>query len=420
MAHRRKILFVILDGLGDLPHPALEGRTPLEAAETPVLDQLVAQGVCGLVDPLAPGVVVETHAGTAPLMGLDPARLATLARGPIEAAGAGMELASGDVALRGNFATVVRDGDEFEICDRRAGRIREGTEQLAQALSDIGPIDGVRVVVTPQKQHRIVVHLSGSGLGSEITDSDPGTAGIPQRVRRVAAKAPGDVDSERTATALNQFLARAHEVLAAHPLNREREAQGQPPANGLLTRGAGTVQPVDGLIAGLGLRGALVAGDRAVLGLGRLLGFTPICQPGFTGLVDSDVQAKVAAAREALENHDIVWLHYKGTDIASHDMQPLIKRDCIERVDAALRPFVGQDIVIAVTADHTTNSATGSHTAHPVPALLRAPEGQRDAVTAFDEAVCRDGDLGRMRSAAFFRCVLDAAGVVPPVVDPVC
>ena len=411
MTDQRKIVLVILDGLGDLPNAALGDRTPLEAANTPVLDRLAAEGRCALVDPVAPGVVVETHAGTAPLMGLDPDRLEPFARGPIEAAGAGMRLAPGDVALRGNFATLVQDGDDFDIRDRRAGRINEGTEQLCEALSAIEPIDGVRMEVLPQQQHRFVLRMSGPELNAGVTDTDPGTNAALPRVLWSRAKVDGDTTAARTAQVLNRYLLRAHEVLAAHPLNADRVAHGLLPANGVLTRGAGTMRTVEGLIAQKGLRGAVVGGDRAVLGLGSLLGYTPICRPSFTALVDSDPVAKVAAVREALATHDIVWLHYKGTDIASHDMQPHQKRDCIELVDRALERLLGEDIVIGVTADHTTDCNTGSHTADPVPTILHVPGGAADGVTSFSESACKDGALGRIRAAAYLCELLEAAGV---------
>ena len=417
MTDRHKVLIVILDGLGDLPNPALDGKTPLQSANTPVLDHLAAQGVTALAHPVSPGVIAETHAGTAPLMGLDPAQMEAFARGPIEAAGAGMDLAPGDIALRGNLATLVRDGTGFEIRDRRAGRIRARGDELATALSGMESIDGVSLQVVQQKQHRVVVRLAGPGLSAAITDTDPGTDGVPQSVRWSVARTKGDPAAERTAAVLNQFLRRAHDVLADHPVNREREAQGLPVANGVLTRGAGAALHPDGLIERLGLRGALVAGDRAVLGLGRLLGFTPVTRSGFTGLIDSDPAPKVAAALEALKNHDIVWIHYKGTDIASHDRLPIEKRRCIERIDSALRPLIDEDIVVAVTADHTTNSNTGSHTADPVPALLRVPDGDRDDVTLFCEAACREGGLGQLRSGAFLRCVLRSAGMMPQIAD---
>ncbi len=411
--HRRRILFVVVDGLGDLPIAALGGDTPLEAASTPICDGWVAAGQCGLVDPLEPGITVETHAGTGTLMGLTGADVAGMARGPIEAAGAGLELAEGDIALRCNFATIVHDGGEFVIRDRRAGRIEGRTAELAAAVNGIPAEDGITSVLAPLSQHRAVLRLSGSGLSAEVSDTDPGVGGQPQTVRWSRALRTGDAAAERTAAALNRFLRRASALLTAHPLNRDRASRGLAAASGLLTRGAGAVHPVSGLITRLGMRGAVVAGDRTVLGLGALLGFTPIVDPAFTGLLETDLDAKVIAARKALETHDVVWLHAKGSDIAAHDRKPEAKRDYLERLDAALASFVGADLVIAVAADHTTDSNTGCHTSDPVPVLLHHVGGRRDDATSFGERACMRGGLGRLRSSEFLRVLLSAAGWLP-------
>ena len=413
---------VILDGVGDLPHAALEGQTPLQAAYKPVLDTLVTRGRCGLVDPLAPGVVVETHEGTAPLLGVDREHLQQLKRGPIEAAGAGVVLAAGDVALRGNFATIQPGEAEPQgervneaqaagpaILDRRAGRIREGTAQLAAALNELPPQGGVQVRIHPQRQHRVVVHMTGPGLSPEISDTDPGTWDADPRIMW-ARGLDGSEAAGRTAGALNHYLQRAQSCLAAHPINAARAARGAAVANAILTRGAGSGEPLVGAVSRRGLRGAIVVGDRAVQGLAHLLGIQVVTAPGFTGLVDSDPQPKLAAALEALDVCDIVWLHYKGTDIASHDRQPLRKRACIERMDRALRPVLDLPHVMVVTADHSTDCNTGSHAADPVPSLLWVPEGPADDVMAFHELACREGALGRTRSAAFLEHVLEAAG----------
>jgi len=413
----RKIVIVILDGLGDRPVPSLGGRTPLEAAETPRFDRWVEQGVCGVLDPVEPGLTVETHAGTGTVMGLSPREAATLARGPIEAAGAGIQLAPGDIALRCNFATLALDGDDLVVRDRRAGRIDEGTVELCSAVNAIPPRDGITFFLAPLSQHRAVLRLSGAGLSSAVTDTDPGSGVGRIVLQHCRARTGSDAAGARTAAVLDRFLREAFDVLSDHPLNRRLRARGGLEANGLVTRGAGEVQPVAGLVTRLGLRGAVVAADRTVLGLGALLGFRPVTDPAFTAMLDTDLDAKAAAARAALVEHDVVWLHIKGTDIAAHDRRPGAKRDFLERVDAALAPIDDGQTVLAVTADHTTDSNTGLHASDPVPTLLRAPGGPRDDVTTYGERPCLRGGLGRLRTSEFLRVVLRAAGALEEVSD---
>ncbi|MDJ0523224.1 MAG: alkaline phosphatase family protein [Planctomycetota bacterium] len=409
------MVVVIVDGLGDLPIRALDGDTPLEAAPTPVMDQWVEDGQCGLVDPLEPGVTVETHAGTGTLFGIAEDAVTRLARGPIEAAGAGVELQPGDVALRCNFATLEREDGTLHVRDRRAGRILEGQAELAEAFNGLGSSNGITTVLTPLSQHRAVLRLSGEGLSAAITDSDPGSGAGAQTLLWSRARQSGDVAAERTAEAVNRALLHAHEVFAHHPVNRERVREGLPQATGLLTRGAGAVTDVESMVVSRGLRGAVVGADRTVLGLGALLGYTSIVRPSFTGLLETDLAGKVAAARDALDGHDIVWLHAKGSDIAAHDRRPRAKRDYIAQLDSALAPLAEEDVVIAVTADHTTDSNTGRHTSDPVPALVWTRGGRRDAVKVFGERGCMRGGLGRLRAREFLRVVLSTAGALREV-----
>ncbi len=413
----RKVLILVLDGLGDLPVAALEGRTPLEAARTPVLDEWATEGICGLVDPIEPGLTVETHAGTGALMGLSAEQARVLSRGPIEAAGAGLDLREGDIALRCNFATLASRDGQLAVRDRRAGRIDAQTGDLAAALNAIPPEDGITTFVEPLHQHRAVLRLSGSDLSAAITDTDPGSSDGDARLEWSRATRAADSDAERTAAALNRFLERAHAVLDGHPVNRERARTGLVPANGILTRGAGAVHAAAGLIAAQGLRGAVIAGDRTILGLGALLGFTPVVDPAFTALPETDVAAKVEAAEQALRTHDIAWLHVKGADIAAHDKDPALKTRVLEALDAALAAIADCDYTVGVTADHTTDSNTGRHTSDPVPTLLRVPGGRRDDVRSFGEGACMRGGLGRLRAPEFLRVLLGAAGLAESAED---
>jgi 2,3-bisphosphoglycerate-independent phosphoglycerate mutase len=394
-----KGLMIVLDGLGDRPSPALDGRTPLQAAATPVMDELARQGRSGLCDPLS-GIAVDTPTGTGLLLGLPPKDLGRLQRGPVEAAGVGLALAPGDVALRCNFATLHRSDAGLEIVDRRAGRVSTGAAELAEAVSGMDLGEGITATVRPATRHRAVLRLSGEALSGDISDTDPG-ADVPTGRVLVSHALSTDARAALTAWAVNRFLERAHERLRDHPVNRAREASGQPAANGFITRGAGVAQELVSVVTEMRLAAAVVAGERTIVGLGRLLGFSVIDGPGFTGTPATDLNAKVAAALRALASHDLVFLHVKAPDICAHDRDPRAKRDILEAIDAALVPVLAAPVVVGVNSDHCTDSTSGVHCGDPVPCLLRHPQHGADEGVEFSEAACASGGLGRTSSSAY-------------------
>lgn len=409
---RYKGLIIILDGLGDRPCAPLNGATPLEAAHTPHLDTLTTEGLCGLVDPLAPGIPVSTHTGTGILLGLTPADAARLSRGPVEAAGIGLSMAPGDIAVRCNFATLQNHGDKLSVIDRRAGRISKGTDQLAEALHNIPVGDGITATLKPATQHRAVLKLSGEGLSAAITDTDPDETCNHGKTLHCKPHNPNDNAAVQTASAINCFISEAHKRLEKHPINQQRKQQGLLPANGIITRGAGMLHKSQNIINHLQLKAALIAGERSVCGLGKLFEYTVIANPEFTSLANTDLTAKITATQAALETHDIVFLHIKAPDICAHDLMPTEKRDFLERFDKAISPLLSKNLVIGVSGDHSTSSTHGSHCADPVPTLLHYPETRRDSCTTFSETSCMQGGLGRITATGFLMSALDAMGAM--------
>jgi 2,3-bisphosphoglycerate-independent phosphoglycerate mutase len=373
-----KGLLLIIDGLPDRPLRALAGRTPLEAANTPTLDRLAAEGRVGIADPVAPNVVPDTASGNLALFGQPPL---AMKRGPIEALGAGLELPRGAVAVRGNFATVDERG---WVIDRRAGRIRAGAAELAEALHllPIPDAPDVTVRVHAGTEHRIAIVLEGEQLSSEIEGSDPGETAPPGPPLAPRARDASDANAARTALALASFEAEARKVLRRHPLNLRRMQEGKPPANSVLTRGAGRVHALEPIaVGGASFRLACVSGDRTVLGIARALGAKTCHDESMTANLDTDLDAKFAAAGAALAESDLVVLHVKGADIAAHDRRPDDKLRFIERLDEALGRFLDGrfDLRVAVASDHATHSDSGGH----------------GPVTSFCERTAPSGELQR-------------------------
>lgn len=389
---------MILDGLGDLPSAALNGQTPLEAARTPMLDRLAGAGFYGLVDPVGKGKIPNTHSGCGVLMGVLPADLGQLKRGPVEASGAGRVLGVNEIAVRANFATLEEQKGRLNIVDRRAGRIAAGTEKLAIGLEKTDLGDGISGELLPTDQHRCVVVFSGPGLDPRIGDTDPGDRGLPACVSPCEPLAHA---AELTACKVDLFLQVARKHLAGHPVNMEREAAGLLPANGIITRGAGRGFNLENILTSMGMSAAVVAGCNTVIGLARTLGFESITDSRFTADADTDIDAKFRAALTALERHDIVYVHIKAPDLFAHDHQPELKKMFLERVDRSIGILKQAGVVIALASDHSTDSHSGAHTADPVPALLFGPSNvSRDSeqLPNFGEKACASGTMPRQSS----------------------
>lgn len=390
-------LLIVVDGMPDRPVRSLGGRTALQAADLPTFDRLVKEGVCGLADPIAPGVVPDTAAGSLALFGQSPS---AMKRGPIEALGAGATLFLGDIAFRANLATVDQQGI---LVDRRAGRIRNEAVRLAKAIDRL-PLPGslaeeVEVRVLPATEHRLAIILRGDGLTSGVRGSDPGESakhGPPLTPEPID---PHDERAIYTARVLALFEQQARKKLSKHRANTERRKQGLPPANVVLTRGAGRLHQLIPLEdSGIPLRVSCVAGDRTILGLASWLGAEIITHDEMTANLDTNLKRKFDTARQSLKKNDLVIMHLKGADIAAHDQRPDQKVAFLEAVDEQLASFLESyegELRIAISADHATLSESGQHAADPVPVLLWGEGIEADEVKAFDEQSVSGGSLQR-------------------------
>ena len=398
----RKILLVIFDGLGDRPLTELGHKTPLEATPKPNLDWFAANGVNGLLDPIAPGVVAGSDTSHLALFGYDPREVYT-GRGPFEAAGVGIDMEPGDIAFRGNFASV---DDEMRITDRRAGRIREGAEDLAQALDGLR-LGRIRATVRAGTEHRVALVLRGRALSPKVTDTDPHEIGA-----EILDSKPLAASAKTTAKAVNAFTKQAHRILKDHPVNRARVAKGEPPANVIVLRGAGVFPDLVPIPERLHLRAAGIAGVALIRGMFRTVGIDLIDVPGATGGLDTDRIAKVDAALNALGTYDLVVLHVKAPDLCGHDGNASEKIRVIERMDVMmghLKAQLSSDVIVALTADHSTPVAVKDHSADPVPLTIFGEGIRVDEVLNFDERSVAHGALGRMRGQDLMNLLLDAS-----------
>ncbi|MEH7390979.1 2,3-bisphosphoglycerate-independent phosphoglycerate mutase [Bacillus sp. JJ1474] len=406
---KRKVIMAIADGAGDRPHSLLGDKTPLEYARTPNLDRLAAEGITGMMDLISSGIPVGTDMGHLILFGYQPEDYP--GRGPIEALGIGMDVMPCDVVFRCNFATVDEEGT---VVDRRAGRIREKTEEIAQALDGMELEDGVVVHFKPATEHRAVLILRGSGLSDKISDSDPKAPndGAPYLI---VEPLDSSEEAERTASILNQFLKKAHDILSSHPVNEERIAEGKLPANFILTRGAGLMVHLEPIVQQLNMKGSCIAGESTVLGVAQLAGFKTITDRSMTGNIDTNIELKARLAIEEIANNDMVYVHMKAPDVKGHDNEPFEKARAIELFDhmvGLIREQLPEDVYLALAADHSTPCEVGEHTGEPVPVAIYGPSIRRDRNLQYNELDCAYGGLGHITGNEFVRTLHGLMGYV--------
>lgn len=367
-----KIVFLVIDGVGGLPHPR-SGRTELESAKTPNLDRVAEESLCGLIDLVSPGITPGSTPGHLALFGYDPVRY-NIGRGIIEALGIDLKVKRSDVAARGNFCTVDERGI---VTDRRAGRIpTEENAALCQLLNKI-TLAGAEILVTPVREHRFALILRGDGLSPELTDSDPQQAGLAPK--KVEAVTPG---AKKTAKLVNDFVQQAGRLL--------RSARNDiPVANMVLLRGFSRHPNIPTMPEIYKLTPAAIAIYPMYRGLARLAGMEVL--PAGNNLTE-----QLKSLRRHYKDYDFFFVHFKSTDSRGEDGDFEAKVGAIEEVDRALPELLTlEPDVLIVTGDHSTPATLGRHSWHPVPFMLRSKWCRRDKVLAFSEEACLGGGLGR-------------------------
>jgi len=401
--NKSKAIIIIQDGLGDRPIDVLGGKTPLETAKTPTINRLAKEGITGIMDPVKPGIRVGTDVGHLALFGLDPIK-DYYGRGPIEAAGLGIELKENDIAFRANFATV---NEEFVVKDRRAGRIKS-TNQLAKELENI-KIKDCKINIYPATEHRAVLVISGEGLSGDVTPSDPLEGNEDDRVKKI--KSINNTQKEiKTAEILNIYTKKVYKILNQHPLNIKRKKRKLLPANMILIRSGGKIKKSKKTVDKFKIKAACVAAEETVKGVARQAGFSVHSLEGMTGGKDTNMMLNVKLCKKVIKNNRMVFIHIKGTDLCGHDNEPNKKIEIIEKVDkmiGEILKFIDRNTYVALTADHSTPCVCQIHTGDPVPVLIWGPQVRIDKVVNYDEISCMKGGLNRITGEDFFNIIAD-------------
>lgn len=368
-----KIVMLVMDGLGGLPMQ-LGGKTELETAKTPNMDRLAAEGMLGQTLPIDYGITPGSGPAHLSLFGYDPVAH-EVGRGVLEAMGVGMFVHTGEVAVRGNFCTIDKDG---LITDRRAGRI--ATEDAAKLIEKLKVIKlpGVEIEAKHVKEHRFALVMRGAGLSPDLEETDPQRTGVAPFA--VVAKMP---EAQKTADLFNQWVAEAKKILS-----------DQPKANCLTLRGFATDPRLETFKQCYNLRAACVAVYPMYKGVSSLVGMDIVP-------VEGEAPAdEFAAVSQVWNDYDFFFIHIKKTDSYGEDGNFDAKVHVIETVDEALPELLklNPDVLI-ITGDHSTPAKLKSHSWHPVPFLLWAPDTIRpDTQKEFGERACAMGGLGTINS----------------------
>ncbi len=400
MSADRKAIIFLGDGMGDRPVPSLGGRTVIEATDTPALDAVAAGGDCGMLYPAGPGRPVGSDTAHMAILGYDPFELYR-GRGPFEAKGVGIDVRPGDLAFRCNFSTV----EGGVVTDRRAGRIKTGTDQLAKAVNDglSDGIDGVQVIFQESVEHRAALVLRGEGLDHRIGEVDPHKEGVEYWECVPLPEAAADATAVRTARIVNEFVRRAYEILQAHPVNAQRKQEGLPPANAALPRGVGTAVELPSLRDQYHLHGAMIVEVDLVRGLGMYLDMDVIEVAGATGGADTNEYAIARAVEAAWADHDFILANIKAPDLGGHDSDPVAKMASVAKVDRAVGYLLDHldwsRTTMMIGADHCTPVVVGDHTGDAIPVAFYGYGTRPDDVTTYGERACSRGSLGHLVGA---------------------
>ena len=415
------MIYVLLDGVGDLPHPDLEGKTPLQAANTPNMDKLAKNGVMGEVISVGKGIAPESDIAVFNMLGYKFRHADYAGRGVIEAIGVGIDFKDGDLALRGNFATL---DDQQVITDRRAGRHieKEDSTAVAKELEENIKFSqpGTSVVVSPTIGHRVTVRIrvDSKKLSNNITNTDPAYA----RVEGMGiAKAVGDFlkidkclpldetpEAKLTADLVNEFTEQSLSILKNSQVNQNRAKQNKKLLSCILLRDAGNKYPSVSTINDLySMNFSCIVDMPVELGISEVLKMKAF-EAG--GLTDYEEKARVAA--KSMETQNAIYVHLKGPDEFGHDGDAVGKMKNIEEIDkrffgTLLENIDTSKVAVVISADHSTPCINKGHSDDPVPVLVSGDFIKSDGTIRFTESEAKKGKLGLLEGAQVVKMSLE-------------
>jgi 2,3-bisphosphoglycerate-independent phosphoglycerate mutase len=399
-----KYIIILGDGMADEPIAELGGKTPLQAADTPHIDQLAKQGACGMLDTIPPGMHPGSEIANLSVLGYDVQKVFE-GRGVLEAASMGVELDDDDLALRCNLICVEND----KIKNHSAGHISsvEAGEIIRYLDRKMG---NDRIRFYPGVSYRHLLVIKG---GRKEMNCRPPHDEIGKSFRDVMAKSETE-GAENTVKLLNYLMLRSAWLLADHPVNLQRIAEGKDPASMIWPWSPGykPKMPTFSELWGIG-KSAVISAVDLIHGIGKLAGMDVIHVEGATGLYNTNYEGKARAAIDALTGHDLVYLHIEASDEAGHEGDYQLKVRTIEYLDKRVvktiveeTALMDEPVTIALLPDHPTPCAIRTHTSEPVPFIISKPGVSPDQVGKYDEFSARNGKFGLLRGPEFMHTLL--------------
>ncbi len=397
-----KHIIILGDGMADWPVESLGGKTLLQYAHTPYMDMLAAKGRTGMLSTVPDGFHPGSEVANSSILGYDQNEVYE-GRGPLEAASIGVELGDDDMAIRCNLICISGDN----IKNHSAGHLTtEEADVLIKYLEEHLGTDTVHFYTGIQYRHLLVIKGGNKHLRCTPPHDVPGK---PWRPLLVTPEIP---EAQATVDLVNDLILRSQALLAEHPLNKQRVAEGKDSANSIWPWAGGyrpKMVPLTETYPQI-KRGAVITAVDLIKGIGRYAGLRSIEVEGATGLFDTNYEGKAQAAIEALKTDDFVYLHVEASDEAGHEGNLALKLRTIEDLD---RRVVGpiyeavkdwdEPVAIAVLPDHPTPVAHLTHTSEPVPFLIYTPGVEPDGVKTFDEEACKEGACGLLEKDGFIK-----------------
>ncbi len=405
-----KIIYTLLDGIGDLPNPELNDLTPLEASYTPSLDTIARNGVSGQVISVGKGIAPQSDIAVFNMLGYNFKEKDYVGRGVVECLGCGIDFRNGDLALRGNFATIDSDN---RIVDRRAGRVisKEEADEICKLITENIKIDGVHIAIKNTIGHRVILRFRHEKikLMENITNTDPaydkvdgiGIAKTTDEKELFVLQSKAiDEESGISSEIVNTFSNKVIALLKDCQINKIRVKNGRLPINCILLRDAGNRYPsVQSINEKYGLDVASLVDMPVEIGISKILQMTPYD----AGKTD-DYQMKAQTVLKVIGNHDLIYVHIKGPDEFGHDGNAKGKKKNIEEIDSqffkplldGLKNLTGYNINFIICGDHSTPCIKKSHTDDPIPLLISGNNVVKDGSTRYTESSSQRGKIGQI------------------------